>query len=74
MVMTVGKLQFHQNNLLPNGHFGKKFKGKYENEINVAIEQVEKNQFTLQVGSLWKSQNHPNILQYYCTEENFVHM
>jgi len=73
-MMTVGKLQFDQNNLLPAGHFGKKFKGKYENEIDIAIEQVEKVQFTLQISSLWKSQNHSNILHYYCTEETPIHM
>jgi len=65
---AIGKLLFELNDILKNGLFGTSFKGKFENFVDVAIQRVENVKFTVDMNLLWKSQVHPNVLRYFCTE------
>lgn len=75
-VKRIGLLSYSRKDRLGTGSFGSVFKGKYEDPgksdlIDVAIKRIE----SLDVNEIErvimeKLEPHPNVLQYYCTEED----
>jgi len=75
MAKQIGRLSYSRKDRLGTGSFGSVFKGKYREpgkpEIDVAIKRIE----NLDVNEIErlvmeKLEPHPNVLQYYCTEED----
>lgn len=67
----LGKLSFCRSDPLAiNGHYGTIFQGKFEEAIDVAISRILKKEYSVDLDILRQSQNHPNILRYYCSEQD----
>ena len=67
------KLRYCRRNSIPNGpsgRFGSIFRGIFEGTVEVAIRRIVKTDYTVELDILRKTQQHPNILRYYCSEEN----
>ena len=58
----------------PSGRFGSIFKGTFEGTVDVSIRRILKTDFTVELNVLRKTQSHPNILRYYCSEEDVEFM
>jgi len=76
-IKEIGKLRFCQSDdhyqsfdSSIKGHFGRVFKGDFEETVDVAIERIKKRDFIVELDVIRKAQNHPNILRYYCSEED----
>lgn len=75
-IKRIGRLSYSRQDQLGRGSFGTVFKGKFKEseekaEIDVAIKRVE----NIDVNEIEKViieqlEAHPNVLQYYCTEED----
>lgn len=67
----IGKISY-----LPSyGSFGPgtiylKMSGLYEGKVNVAVSQVQKSKYSVDVDTLHNAQSHPNVWQFYCHEQN----
>ena len=71
MAEELRKLTFCQNDpLAVTGHYGTVFKGKFEQAMDVSVTRILKREFSVNLDVLRKSQNHPNILRYYCNEQD----
>lgn len=72
----IGKIRFCHRDYLCGGHFGSKFSGKFEDTLDVAIERLKKEKYTVEAYSLWISQAsaHKNIFRYFNTEETHNQM
>jgi len=72
----IGKLRFCQysdqsfESINIKGRFGRVFKGDFEETVDVAIERIKKRDFIVELDVIRKAQNHPNIIRYYCSEED----
>ena len=77
-VKKIGRLSFNRKDLIGEGSYGKIFKGKFKEsegnpEIEVAIKRIETidaKKIEIEIDILEKIEAHPNILRYYCTEED----
>ncbi len=65
----VGKLKFNRNKKIGNSSSGTIiFQGKYEEEIDVAIKRIQKEDASVEIEVLKKYHSHPNVVKYYVTE------
>ena len=69
---NVGQLSFRRSDCLGSGRFGKVFTGKFINDMEVAIKRMEKEKTQVDLILLLKARKHPNIIDYYTTEESDV--
>lgn len=75
-VKTIGRLSFNRSHLLGSGSFANVYRGTFKEseetpEINVAIKRIEKTNFKeTEKLVLENIEYHPNVLHYYCTEED----
>ena len=70
-LVNIGKLSFNRKDVLGKGSFATVFKGKFENATDVAIKRIVKLsacQFEKDV--MPTLENHPNILHFYCVEQD----
>ena len=70
-LVNIGKLSFNRKDVIGNGSFGHVFKGKFENTTDVAIKRIVKldvSQFEKDVMPTLES--HPNILRFFCVEQD----
>ena len=69
---VIGKFSFNPSNNTPivHGKYGQVRKGKFENQVSVAITQVLKTDFDVDIGKMNMYNMHPNIWHYYVFEEN----
>ena len=70
-LVNIGKLSFNRKDVIGNRSFGLVFKGKFKSTIDVAIKRIVK----LDVSQFEKDvmptlENHPNILRFYCVEQD----
>ena len=68
---SVGKLKFNRNNKIGNSSSGTIiFQGKYEEEIDVAIKRIQKEDASveIEIEVLKKYHSHQNVVKYYVTE------
>lgn len=68
---SVGKLKFNRNKKIGNNSSGTIiFQGKYEEEIDVAIKRIQKEDASveIEIEVLKKYHSHPNVVKYYVTE------
>lgn len=75
LVNIIGKLSFNRNDVIGSGSFGHVFKGKFESAIDVAIKRIVK----LDVSQFEKDvmptiENHPNVIRFYCVEQDYDFM
>lgn len=68
--LKIGKLSFCSIESSVKGRFGRIFKGKFEESVIVAIERIKNRDFIVQLDVIRKAQNHPNVLRYYCNEQD----
>lgn len=76
-IKQIGKVSYNRKDLLGDGSFGTVFKGKFKEsedmpEIEVAIKRIQqinllKNIETVVMAGI---ELHPNVLKYYCIEED----
>ena len=68
---SVGKLKFNRNKKIGNNSSGTIiFQGKYEEEIDVAIKRIQKEDASVEIEVLKKYHSHPNVVKYYVTESD----
>ena len=71
------KLSFCRRDSIPNcpsGRFGTIFRGRFEGTVDVTIRRIIKTAYSVALDILRQTQNHPNILRYYCSEEDIEFM
>lgn len=66
----IGRFKFDKDNKIGHSQQIIVFKGKYEDSIDVAIKRVLKCDVKLEIELLRKNHIHPNIINYYGTEED----
>lgn len=72
---TIGQLSFSRVDCLGSGRFGKVFTGKLTSDdgvIDVAIKRMKKEKTRLESILLLKANGHPNVINYYVTDESDV--
>ena len=67
-------LIYDRNDHVTKGQFGTIFHGKWRDNVQVTIERVEKNWFSIDLEAIRKTQDHPNIICCYGTsvESDFL--
>jgi len=72
VIKKVGQLSFSRNDVLGSGSFGTVYKGKFKGTIDVAIKRILREKVTSDVETVVMAeiQSHPNVLRYYCVEED----
>jgi len=70
-VMQVGKLQLSKNSPINDSlwEYGQIYHGCFYT-CPVRIQSLLKKDFKIDIGILQKSQSHPNVIRFYCAEEN----
>ena len=69
--VQIGKLSFNREDVLGKGSFGTVFRGTFQNATDVAIKRIiklEVNKFETDI--MPTIDHHPNIIHYYCVEED----
>ena len=69
--VQIGSVSFNREDVLGNGSFAIVFRGKYEGSIDVAIKRIVKfevNKFERDF--MPTIENHPNIIHFFCVEED----
>lgn len=82
LVKQVGQLSYRRKDLLGSGSFGTVFRGKLKHastenkpDIDVAIKRIEEiNAREIETVVIGNLEPHPNVLQYYCIEEDYDFM
>jgi hypothetical protein len=64
----VGKLKFNRENVIGHSSGTLVFKGKYEEDIDVAIKRIQICDASVEINVLKKNHSHRNIVKYYVTE------
>ncbi len=65
---VVGKLKFNRQNVIGRSIGTVVFKGKYEDDIDVAIKRIQIDDASVEINVLKKNHSHRNIVKYYVTE------
>lgn len=69
VLKEIGRLSFNRSHRLGNGSYGSVYKGIFQ--IDVAVKRIDKNDFKeMETIVMEKIEPHPNVLQYYWTEED----
>ena len=69
--VQIGELFFNREDVLGHGSFGHVYRGKFKGEIDVAIKRIVKfevNKFERDF--MPTIENHPNIIHFFCVEED----
>ena len=74
MIEVHGKLSFCRKDSITFGCFGTTFCGTFEGLTKVAIKHILKKEFTVDIEVLHLAQSHPNILCYFCNEQDIEYM
>lgn len=64
----VGKLKFNRENVIGHSSGTVVFKGKYEEDIDVAIKRIQISDASVEINVFKKNHSHRNIVKYYVTE------
>ena len=70
VMKTIGRLTFNRSEKIGVSRGALVFKGKYEDEIDVAVKRILKQDVKLEISVLKKNHNHRNIIHYYVTESD----
>ena len=68
----IGKVSFNRSTSRGSGRFGKVFTGKYKNAVNIAVKRLKKEDTQVLSKLYLRANGHPNIINYYCTEDSDV--
>jgi hypothetical protein len=67
---SIGKISYSSTDCIDSGRFGTQYLGRFEDTIDVCVTKVKKIKFSIDTKVLCLAQNHPNILRYYCSEQD----
>ena len=73
VIKRIGKLSFNRNDVLGRGSFGFVYQGKFRDSIDVAIKRIMKGDSIsdeVETVIMAEIDSHPNVLKYYCVEED----
>ena len=68
----IGKIGFNRSGTLGSskGKFGTMFQGTFEGTTDVAVQRLETKDFNVDFKAISRGHMHPNILHYFCNEQD----
>jgi len=69
--VQIGELFFNREDVLGRGSFGHVYRGKFKGAIDVAVKRIVKFEVNKFERDLMPTiENHPNIIHFFCVEED----
>ena len=68
-LVNIGKLSFSRDSV-EKGHYGKVFRGRFEDAVNVTISRVDKSEISVDTKMLRSMDQHFNIVRFYGATED----
>ena len=68
-LVSIGKLSFSRDTF-EKGHYGKVFRGQFEDAVDVTISRVDKSEISVDTKMLRSVDQHFNIVRFYGTTED----